>query len=94
MGPIATTDPRQLRPVLTLWATVVAEQLGRLPETALTLSRFVAGSSARAKARRLGIIAIRISGWGKECRIHLCHCRHEQGAVQEQVTGLAACLGD
>jgi len=42
-------------PVLTLWATVVAERLGHLPETALTLGRFVAGSSARAKARRLGI---------------------------------------
>ena len=43
-------------PVLTLWATVVAERLGYPPETALTLGRFVAGSSARAKARRLGII--------------------------------------
>jgi hypothetical protein len=43
-------------PVLTLWATVVAERLGYSPETALTLGRFVAGSSARAKARRLGII--------------------------------------
>jgi hypothetical protein len=42
-------------PVLTLWATVVAERLGQPPETALTLGRFVAGSSARAKARRLGI---------------------------------------
>ena len=42
-------------PVLTLWATVVAERLGYPPETALTLGRFVAGSSARAKARRLGI---------------------------------------
>jgi hypothetical protein len=42
-------------PVLTLWATVVAERLGFPPETALTLGRFVAGSSARAKARRLGI---------------------------------------
>jgi hypothetical protein len=42
-------------PVLTLWATVVAERLGHPPETALTLGRFVAGSSARAKARRLGI---------------------------------------
>jgi hypothetical protein len=42
-------------PVLTLWATVVAERLGHSPETALTLGRFVAGSSARAKARRLGI---------------------------------------
>ena len=42
-------------PVLTLWATVVAERLGHPPETVLTLGRFVAGSSARAKARRLGI---------------------------------------
>jgi hypothetical protein len=42
-------------PVLTLWSTVVAERLGHAPETALTLGRFVAGSSARAKARRLGI---------------------------------------
>ena len=42
-------------PVLTLWATLVAERLGYPPETALTLGRFVAGSSARAKARRLGI---------------------------------------
>jgi hypothetical protein len=42
-------------PVLTLWAAVVAERLGHPPETALALGRFVAGSSARAKARRLGI---------------------------------------
>ena len=42
-------------PVLTLWATVVAERLGHSPETALTLGRFVTGSSARAKARRLRI---------------------------------------
>jgi hypothetical protein len=41
--------------VLTLWATVVAERLGHPPETALTLGRAVAGSSARIKARRLGI---------------------------------------
>ncbi len=43
-------------PVLTLWATVVAERLGYPPETAMTLGRFVAGSSTRAKARRVGII--------------------------------------
>ena len=43
-------------PVLTLWAVVVAERLGYPPETALTLGRFVAGSSARAKARHLGIL--------------------------------------
>ncbi len=29
-------------PVLTLWAAVVAEQLGQPPETALTLGRAVA----------------------------------------------------
>ena len=43
-------------PVLTLWAAVVAERLGYPPETALTLGRFVAGSGARAKARRLGMV--------------------------------------
>jgi hypothetical protein len=43
-------------PVLTLWATVVAERLGYPADTALmTIGRFVAGSSARAKARQLGI---------------------------------------
>ena len=41
-------------PVLTLWAAVVAERLGHPPETALTLGRAVAGSSARAKARSIG----------------------------------------
>ena len=54
-----TSAPPPIRvnraPVLTLWATVVAERLGYPPETALTLGRFVAGSSARAKARWLGI---------------------------------------
>jgi hypothetical protein len=34
---------------------MVAERLGYPHETALTLGRFVAGSSARAKARRLDI---------------------------------------
>ncbi len=42
-------------PVLTLWAAIVAERFGHPPETARALGRFVAGSSARAKARRLGI---------------------------------------
>ncbi len=42
-------------PVLTLGATVVAERLGYPLDTPLTLGRAVCGSSARAKARRLGI---------------------------------------
>jgi hypothetical protein len=40
-------------PVLTLWASVVAERLGHPPETALSLASAVAGTAARAKARRL-----------------------------------------
>jgi hypothetical protein len=41
-------------PVLTLWAAVVAEQLGHPPETVLTLGRAVAGYAARVKARNIG----------------------------------------
>ncbi len=42
-------------PVLTLWATVVAEQIGYDHETALTLGKAVAGLNAQSKGRRLGI---------------------------------------
>ena len=42
-------------PVLTLWATVVAERLGHDHATALTLGKAVAGMNAQAKGRRLGI---------------------------------------
>src|SRR4051794_18552563 len=42
-------------PVLTLWATVVAERLGFDRDAALTLGRAVAGSSAHMKGRALGI---------------------------------------
>jgi hypothetical protein len=42
-------------PVLTLWAAIIAERLGHDPDTAITLGRAVAGSSARAKARAIGI---------------------------------------
>jgi hypothetical protein len=42
-------------PVLTLRAAVVAERLGHPPDLALTLGHAVAGSSARAKARSIGI---------------------------------------
>jgi hypothetical protein len=43
-------------PVLTLWAAVVTERLGHPPDTALSLASAVAGTAARAKARRLGIV--------------------------------------
>jgi hypothetical protein len=42
-------------PVLTLWAAVVAERLGFDHDEALTLGKAVAGLSAQAKCRRLGI---------------------------------------
>jgi len=42
-------------PVLTLWATVVAERLGYDEETALTLGKAVAGLNAQSKGRKLGI---------------------------------------
>ncbi len=42
-------------PVLTLWATVVAERLGYDEAAALTLGRAVAGLNAQSKGRRLGI---------------------------------------
>ena len=43
-------------PVLALWATVVAEALGHPPDTAVTLGRYVTSSSARIKARSIGVM--------------------------------------
>lgn len=42
-------------PVLTLWASVVAERLGFERDEALTLGKAVAGLTAQAKGQRLGI---------------------------------------
>jgi len=42
-------------PVLTLWASVVAERLGFDEEASLTLGRAVAAMNAQSKGRRLGI---------------------------------------
>ncbi len=42
-------------PVLTLWATVVAERLGYDRSAALTLGKAVAGLNAQSKGRMLGI---------------------------------------
>ncbi|MGG5809811.1 hypothetical protein [Falsiroseomonas sp. CW058] len=46
-------------PVLTLWAAVVAERLGHPSDTAFSLASAVAGTAARAKARRLGLAEAR-----------------------------------
>lgn len=43
-------------PVLTLWATTVAERLGFDPDEALSLGKAVAGLTAQSKGRRLGIL--------------------------------------
>jgi hypothetical protein len=43
-------------PVLTLWATVVAERLGYKEDEALSLGKAFTGLTAQAKGRRLGII--------------------------------------
>jgi hypothetical protein len=42
-------------PVLTLWATTVAERLGFDQHVALSLGKAVAGLTAQSKGRRLGI---------------------------------------
>jgi hypothetical protein len=42
-------------PVLTLWAAIVAEQLGFTHDEALTLGRAVAGLNAYSKGKALGI---------------------------------------
>jgi hypothetical protein len=42
-------------PVMVLWGTVVAEQLGYDHDTALTLGKTVAGLNAQSKGQRLGI---------------------------------------
>ena len=42
-------------PVLTLWASIVAERLGYDPRAALSLAKAVTGLNAQSKGRRLGI---------------------------------------
>src|SRR5580692_7656409 len=42
-------------PVLTLWATTVAERLGFDKDEALSLGKAVAGLNAQSKGQRLGI---------------------------------------
>lgn len=46
-------------PVLTLWASVVAERLGHGEAASLTLGKALAGLNAQSKGRRLGIYAPR-----------------------------------
>lgn len=42
-------------PVITLWASIIAERMGYERKTALTLGKAVAGLNAQSKGKRLGI---------------------------------------
>ncbi|MGZ5940070.1 MAG: hypothetical protein ACXWLD_08630 [Rhizomicrobium sp.] len=53
-------------PVLSLWAFVVAKRLGHSHDTALTLAKAIAGMSAYAKAKSLGLVEEREPGERKE----------------------------
>ena len=44
-------------PVMTLWATVVAERLGHPRDEALTLGRAVTGLNAYSKAKAIGLVS-------------------------------------
>ena len=68
-------------PVLTLWAAVVAEQMGYDRDAALTLGKCLAGLNAQTKGRMLGIYkphkapdgaAAKKVGLGEEFWIELC----------------------
>jgi hypothetical protein len=49
-------------PVLTLWATIVAQQMGYSEDEALTLGKAVAGYTAQFKGRNLGIYTAKEKG--------------------------------
>jgi hypothetical protein len=68
-------------PVLTLWASVVAERLGYARDEALTLGKALAGLNAQSKGRALGIFKPpalekgkrrKKHGLGEEFWIELC----------------------
>jgi hypothetical protein len=52
---MSTTLSINRAPVLSLWASVVAQRLGFAEDEALSLGKAVAGLNAQAKGRRLGI---------------------------------------
>jgi hypothetical protein len=55
-------------PVLTLWATVVAERLGYKPTEALTLAKALTGSTAQAHGQALGIYTPKGKKAGKKAK--------------------------
>ncbi|MBD3336147.1 MAG: hypothetical protein GF355_11590 [Candidatus Eisenbacteria bacterium] len=57
-------------PVLTLWASVVAERQGFQVDEALSLGKALAGLNAQAKGRRLGIYREKLDRYGKSAKKH------------------------
>lgn len=88
-------------PVLTLWASVVAERLGYERDTALTLGKAVAGLNAQSKGRMLGIygqpkgpergLPPKKTGLGEDFWIQIC----ERGVpVKNTADGIRAVIKD
>ena len=85
-------------PVLTLWASAVAERLGFDEDASLTLGRAVAALNAQSKGRRLGIFKRKDEEAEKprpeapagETRVEVCG---RTVPVRETARGLRAVLG-
>jgi len=87
-------------PVLTLWAAVVARQLGFDDDAALTLGKAVAGLTAQSKGRHLGIFKppkleggrpAKKRGLGEDLWIDLCG---RSIPAQNTVQGIRAVVKD
>ena len=100
---MSTTITVNRAPVLALWSAVVARRLGHDEDAALTLGKAVAGFTAQAKGRNLGIYgspsspvdrpgaAPKKSGLGEDCFIELCGRAIPARHTPE---GLRACVLD
>lgn len=83
-------------PVLTLWASIVAEHMGYERDTALTLGKCVAGLNAQSKGRMLGIYGPpkgpegggppKKTGLGEDFWLDLCDrgvpCQHTEEGIR------------
>ena len=85
-------------PVLTLWATVVAERLGYDNDAALTLGKAVAGMNAQSKGGRIGIYKPSEKSKPESKRLQGAEFRAEllgrAVPVQQTERGVRAVVGD
>jgi hypothetical protein len=82
-------------PVLTLWATIVAQYLGFSEEEALTLGKAVAGYTAQFKGRSLGIYTKKEKGEteegeAEEREVQLVELMGRQIPILEEAGGVRA----